>query len=186
MQNHLSLRLLGVRFAPNSLPGTGKKCWRRALRYLHPPCFLWYCRHTATEWWKSNEIQVEEGRCPSFPTVIILHFIHIRAVPRGTVVGNKEGACVVLSAMGRENLKLAHQSRLVFFLFFSVRQYKAVNHICYLLMRDTFHTSHSQYKQRNHRRCHRHNIEERVLDSVPLLDTNPEAQRQDKPGYSSV
>lgn len=62
------------------------------------------------------------GRCPSFPTVIILHFIHIRALPQGTGMGNTDRACVVLLGTDREKLRLSHQSRLVFTLCTNIKQ----------------------------------------------------------------
>lgn len=62
-------------------------------------------------------------------TVMILHFNHIRALPQGMEMGNTDRACVVLLAMAREHLKLAHQSWLVFLMYL----YKAVNQICHIL-----------------------------------------------------
>lgn len=88
------------------------------------------------------------GRCPSFPAVIILHFIHIRALPRGTGMGNTDRACEVLLAMGRQNLKTGTLITACFF----VHQYEAVNQMSYFFTRDRLNTlsgDFSQYVFRN-------------------------------------
>lgn len=95
-----------------------------------PPFFLLHINGTITV--THTEIQVLRGKRTSFSTVIILHFNHIRALPQGMGRGNTDRACVFLLAMARENMKLAHQSWLVFFMY----QYKVVNQICHIFNRD--------------------------------------------------
>lgn len=125
MQNYLSLHrslfasVIGVRFTSTSLYIYGKSSEKLVWVRKSNPVFLSFSSFNADKYHQNGKKAMKSrystvGRCPSFPTVIILHFIHIRALPRGTGMGNTDRACVVLLVTAREKLKLAHQSCRVF------------------------------------------------------------------------
>lgn len=64
--------------------------------------------------------------------VIILHFIHIRAMPQGREMGSTDRVCVVLFVMCRKTLKTGTSISVFFLGFFC--PLKAVNHVCYFLI----------------------------------------------------